>query len=108
VEQIKRETRDAYAVSAHFVLKIDNYPSPVITEEWRDSVIDNRRKDATEEDVAKTILWGAVDFAKIRVAQGHLANNKKLRWLVWARRLITIASVLNFLVISTIVVSRFF
>lgn len=98
----------AAAVFAHFVLRIDDYPSPVVTEEWRDSIIANRAKHATEEDVAKTVLWGVVSFTEKRVEEGHATNSKKLRWLQWARGLTTLAFIVNFLIIFGVMVNRFF
>jgi hypothetical protein len=55
------------ALLAHWVLRVGDYPSPGFSEEWRDSVIENRRDGVTEEDVRKTMLWGLVNQAKTRV-----------------------------------------
>lgn len=71
----------AAAILAHIVLEIDDYPSPVITEEWRDSVIESRRVNASEDDVKKTVLWGIINYTKTRVDKGHATNNSKIKWL---------------------------
>jgi len=96
------------ALLAHAVLEISDYPSPLLTEEWRDSIIDARREGATEEDVSKTILWGVVNFAKTRVKQGYIKNERKIRRVQWARRLTAVSFALNFLIICIVMVSRFF
>ena len=96
------------AIFAHNVLKICDYASPLITEEWRDSVIENRLKDASEEDVARSVLWGVIDFTKNRVRQGYSANQRKLRQLQWSRGLTTVSFVINFLIVVAVMISRFF
>ncbi len=96
------------AIFAHVVLEIDDYPSPALTEDWRDSVIEDRREGATEEDVSRTVLWGVINFARDRVKQGHCLNGKKIRRLQWARWLTTTSFVVNFLIICGLMISRFF
>ena len=95
------------AILAHVVLDIDEYPSPVITEEWRDSVIANREENATEEDVARTVLWGIINYTKARVDRGQTMNNSKIKWLQWSRRLTTVSFALNFVIISSVLMIRF-
>lgn len=96
------------AIFAHIVLGIGNYPSPIVGEEWRDSVIENRREGATEVDVARTVLWGVINFTKERVHQSLALNEKKIRKLQWARWFTTASFVINFLIICGIMISRFF
>jgi hypothetical protein len=96
------------AILAHIVLEIDDYPSPVITEQWRDSIIESRRENATEEDVAKTILWGIINFTKTRVDTGHAMNNSKIKWLQRSRWLTTASFALNFVIISFLMIIHFF
>jgi hypothetical protein len=98
----------AAAIFAHIVLQVGDYPSPVVTEAWRDSVIVHRNNAATEEDVSRTILWGMVSFARERVMQGQLLNGKKIKKLQWARGLTTASFIINFLIICGIMISRFF
>ncbi len=75
---------------------------------WRDSIIDARRDGASEEDVAKTLLWGVVNFAKTRVDQGHALNAKKIRRLQIARWLTSASFIINFLIICGVMMARIF
>jgi hypothetical protein len=96
------------AILAHRVLQIGDYPSPGFSEEWRDSVIEARKEGSTEEDVARTILWGIVDQTKIRVKLGRAKNDEKIERLSWARRFTNASFLINFGIAGLIMFNRFF
>jgi hypothetical protein len=93
---------------AHKVLRVTDYDSPGFSEAWRDEQIAAAREGSTEDDVIKTMLWGLIEQAKIRVTVAYRLNESKLRWLGWARHLTTVSFAINLLIIAAILVSRFF
>jgi len=96
------------AIFAHIVLKIGEYPSPGFSEAWRDSVIEGRLENATEEDVARTILWAIVTQTRERVSAVRLINERKIDRIEWARRFATASFLINLFIVAAIMVTRFF
>jgi hypothetical protein len=95
------------AFFAHAVLQIAEYTPPGFDEEWRDSIIDAAAPDATEEIVARTILWGLIEQTKGRLASGRVRNDEKLRTLAWARHLTSVAFCINGAIVVEVLISRF-
>ena len=92
---------------AHAVLQISEYTPPGFDEKWRDSIINAAEPDATEEIVAKTILWGLIEQTKGRLASGRERNDEKLRTLAWARHMTSASFCINGAIVIKILASRF-
>lgn len=91
---------------AHKVLSVQGYPSPGFSESWRDDTIADAPTGSKEEDVRATILWGLIEQAKQRIADGIALNDRKLNQLAWARRGTTTSLAINLCILIAILLTH--
>lgn len=80
---------------ALLVLRITAYPTPGISEAWRDEQVMYAPPGSSEKDIHGTILWEAVNQAKERVKEAGELNESKTTYLQVAQALIVLALILN-------------
>ena len=90
---------------AILVLKITAYPTPGITENWRDEQVMLAPPDAKEKDIYGTVLWEAINQAKSRVEQASDINNAKATKLLLAQVFSVLAFLMNVAVPVTVYVN---
>jgi hypothetical protein len=90
---------------ALLALKIADYPTCGVTEEWRDKQMKAAPPNATEKDIYGTILWGAIAQARDRVDQVCLIQDAKAKKLQVAQGLTVLALMGNVAAIMLVYVS---